>query len=68
MMTVRQINELTRDGGNGRNVYVTMVGNPGSLPNRVTRARTKAGRMQVKLLWSGEWVTVDSVNFTIWAE
>lgn len=65
-MTVKQINDLTRDGGNGRNVYVAMVS--GSAPNRVTRARTKAGRMQVKLLWSGEWVTIDSVNFTIWAE
>jgi hypothetical protein len=65
-MTIRQINEMTRDGGKGRNVYVAMV--PDGVPNRVTRARTKAGKMQVRLLWSGEWITIDRVNFTIWSE
>jgi hypothetical protein len=64
MLTVKQINELTRDGGNGQNVYVAIQG---SQPNRVTRARTRHGRMQVRLLWSGKWFTVDS-NTTIWSE
>ncbi len=63
-MTIQQINQLTRDGGTGRNVYVAIRD---SAPNRVTRARKRAGRMQVRLLWSGEWFTVDC-NATVWAE
>lgn len=64
-MTVKEINELTWCGGNGRNVYVAMV--PAGTPNRVTRARTRGGKMQVKIL-GGDWVTIDKVNFTVWAE
>ena len=56
-LTVREINALTRDGGNGRNVYAHFgsAEHPPMLTRRVTRARTRKGRMEVRLL-GGDWV------------
>lgn len=55
-MTVRKINAITRDGGNGRNVYVTVART--GYQHRVTRARTRGGRVQVRLLLTGRWLTL----------
>lgn len=49
-MTVREINRLTRDGGNGRNVYFNN--------QRVTRAKTERGDMLVRTLHDGRWYIV----------
>jgi hypothetical protein len=49
-MTVREINRVTRDGGNGLNVYFNN--------RRVTRAKTVGGEMFVKTLLDGRWYAV----------
>ena len=49
-MTVREINRLTRDGGNGLNVYHNH--------HRVTRAKTWRGEMLVRHLNDGQWYVV----------
>jgi hypothetical protein len=51
----REINKLTRDGGNGRNVYLV---SPTGACYRVTRARTHKGNRQVRDLNSGKWLYV----------
>ena len=55
-LTVRQINALTRDGGNGRNVYHAYAGS--NALARVIKARTIGGVFQLRLLCSSKWITV----------
>lgn len=50
-MTVREINQITRDGGNGRNVYATLDGEK----VRIVRARMSRGVFQVRTI-TGWWV------------
>lgn len=51
----REINKLTRDGGNGRNVYLV---SPTGATYRITRARTFKGNRQVRCLSSGKWLYI----------
>ena len=56
-LTVREINKLTRDGGNGLNVYF--------YSERITRAKTVKGEMRV-LTISGAWYIVRATDtFTV---
>lgn len=62
-LTIREINSLTRDGGNGRNVYLLGSDALGrSRVMRVTRARTRSGKVQVYTLTTGEWITVSPAH------
>lgn len=49
-LSLREINRITRDGGNGRNVYHNHC--------RVTRAKTERGDMLVRHLNDGRWYIV----------
>lgn len=49
-MSVREINQLTRDGGNGRNPYHN--------GHRVMRAKSQRGQMLVRHLNDGRWYVV----------
>lgn len=49
-VTVREINKLTRDGGDGSNVYHN--------GHRVIRARTERGDTLVRHLDDGRWYVV----------
>ena len=53
-MTVREINRLTRYGGNGRNVYHNH--------HRVTRAKIRGLDMLVRHLDDGRWYVVCSAD------
>ncbi len=55
-LTTRQINLLTRDGGNGQNVY--LVSACQTFTARVIRSRTVKGQQQVRRLTDGKWLNV----------